>query len=251
MGLLGKKFAETVCQFNGNPIILDIKPRSIATDFKKKLVSQYSRDVRYFKVNITNEKSIISLSKKLKTLNIRGLVNNAAINPTSNKLKKNNLLENFSLDQLQYEFDVGLKGSLICTKVFGKIMARKKVGSIVNISSDLGIIAPNQSIYNKSKLIFRNVKPVSYSIIKSGIIGLTKYTSSYWGKDNVRCNALAPAGVYDGQDREFVNKLRSLIPINRMLEIDELSGSIIFLLSNASSYVNGHTLLIDGGRTIW
>ena len=87
MGLLGKKFAETVCQFNGNPIILDVKPKSSFTDFKNKLVSQYSKDVRYFKVNITNEKSIISLSKKLKTLNIRGLVNNAAINPVLNKLK--------------------------------------------------------------------------------------------------------------------------------------------------------------------
>ena len=254
LGFLGRKFTETVCKYNGNPIIIDIKNNKDDKKFLKKLTSKYDNDILHFAIDITNEKEILKLSNKFSKnkLNIAGLVNNAAVNPVSSKLNnKDFYLENFSIDQLQKEFDIGIKGSVICTKIFGNLMAKNKFGSIVNISSDLGIIAPNHSIYNSSNKNYKNVKPVSYSIIKSGIIGLTKYTSTYWGKDNIRCNSIAPAGVFNKQNKKFVSKLEALIPMNRMLNIDELSGSLIFLLSNASTYVNGHTLIIDGGRTVW
>ena len=124
--------------------------------------------------------------------------------------------------------------------------------NFLNISSDLGVIAPNHNIYNFNKTNrYDSVKPVSYSIIKSAIIGLTRYTSTYWGKDNVRCNSIAPGSVFDNQDDNFVKKISTLIPLGRMAHPYELKGPIGFLLSDESSYINGHVLLIDGGRTTW
>ena len=125
-------------------------------------------------------------------------------------------------------------------------------GSIVNISSDLGIIAPNQNLYKKNSLKENEqpVKPVSYSVVKSGLIGLTKYTSTYWPL-KVRCNCLCPGGIFTNQPSDFLTKINQLIPMQRMAEIDEYKGSIIYLLSNASSYMNGSIISIDGGRSVW
>ena len=125
-------------------------------------------------------------------------------------------------------------------------MANKKSGVILNISSDLGIIAPNQDIYKKSNFI----KPVSYSVIKHGIIGLTKYTASYWAKKNIRCNAIAPGGIYNKQESSFVKKINQLIPLGRMAKKNEYNGLILFLCSDLSSYMTGSIIVADGGRTI-
>jgi NAD(P)-dependent dehydrogenase (short-subunit alcohol dehydrogenase family) len=123
----------------------------------------------------------------------------------------------------------------------------------VNISSDLGLIAPDQRLYkveglNEEK---QSVKPVTYSIIKTGLIGLTRYVATYWGDKNVRCNAVCPGGVENNQDIKFVNELIKRIPMNRMAIKNEYQGILIFLLSNASSYVNGAIISADGGRTTW
>ena len=125
-------------------------------------------------------------------------------------------------------------------------MAKQKNGGVIlNISSDLGIIAPNQKIYKK---FF--VKPVTYSVIKHGIIGMTKYAASYWGKKNVRCNALAPGGINRSFNKSFVNKITKLIPLNRMAKINEYNNIVLFLCSDDSSYITGTTIISDGGRTI-
>ena len=125
-------------------------------------------------------------------------------------------------------------------------MAKQKNGGVIlNISSDLGIIAPNQKIYKK---FF--VKPVTYSVIKHGIIGMTKYAASYWGKKNVRCNALAPGGINRNFNKSFVNKITKLIPLNRMAKINEYNNIVLFLCSDDSSYITGTTIISDGGRTI-
>ena len=118
-------------------------------------------------------------------------------------------------------------------------------GVVVNIASDLGVIAPDQRIYDG------DVKPVDYSVTKHGIIGLTKYLSTYYADKGIRINSLSPAGVYTNQDAEFVKRLSKLIPMGRMADIDDYMGAIIFLCSNASSYMTGTNLIIDGGRTTW
>ena len=133
----------------------------------------------------------------------------------------------------------------------GNIFQVKKNGNIINISSDLGIISPTQHIYENKKSKYKQVKPVSYSIIKSGLIGLTKYTSTYWATDNVRCNAIAPGGVFNFQNKSFLNKVSKLIPMKRLGKKEEVGHLLIFLLSDLSSYINGAVISVDGGRTAW
>ena len=124
---------------------------------------------------------------------------------------------------------------------------------ILNISSDLGIIAPDQRIYRKEGLEdeMQTVKPVTYSVIKHGLIGLTKYLATYYAEKGVRCNALCPAGVFNGQDEEFLQKLTNLIPMGRMANVEEYKGTIVYMLSEAGSYMTGSTVIVDGGRTCW
>ena len=184
---------------------------------------------------------------KLKKIKIDILINNAAIDYPPSRAKKNNFkLENFSNNLWDKDILVSLKGSYLCTKVFGTYMSKFKKGTIVNISSDLGIIAPDQRIYKKSGF----VKPITYSVVKHGIIGLTKYTASYWGKKNIRCNAIAPGGIYNKQDSSFVTNLKKLIPLGRMANKNEYNGLILFLCSDLSSYMTGSIIVADGGRTI-
>ena len=132
-------------------------------------------------------------------------------------------------------------------------MAKQKKGVILNISSDLGIIAPDQRIYRREGLTDeqQTVKPVTYSVIKHGLIGLTRYLATYYAEKGIRVNALCPAGVFNGQDKEFVKKLTNLIPMNRMADTDEYKSTILYLISEASSYMTGSILTVDGGRTCW
>ena len=154
-------------------------------------------------------------------------------------------MENFPDNLWDKDILVSLKGSYLCTKIFGSYMAKFKRGVILNVSSDLGIIAPDQRIYGKSGF----VKPVTYSVVKHGIIGLTKYVASYWGKKNIRCNAIAPGGIYNNQDHSFVKKINKLIPLGRMAKKNEYNGLILFLCSDLSSYLTGSVIIADGGRT--
>jgi NAD(P)-dependent dehydrogenase (short-subunit alcohol dehydrogenase family) len=132
-------------------------------------------------------------------------------------------------------------------------MARRKKGVIVNVASDLALIAPDQRLYRDDSLSPEQqpVKPVSYSVVKSALIGLTRYLATYWADSGVRCNAICPGGVYNGQPEAFVEKLTKLIPLGRMAGCNEYQGAMLFLCSDASSYMNGASLVIDGGRTCW
>ena len=177
------------------------------------------------------------------------LVNNAAFNPSNEKLKSK-LFENYNLKSWRKEIDVGLTGAFICSKVFGNGMAKKNKGVILNISSDLSVISPDHRLYNKGSKI-NNAKPVTYSVAKTGLIGLTRYLATYWSNKNIRCNAISPGGVYNDHNKNFVNKIKKLIPMGRMAKKDEYRSAVQFLCSDASSYLTGQNLVIDGGRSIW
>ena len=153
------------------------------------------------------------------------------------------VFENFLLEDWDFQLKVGLTGAMLCSQVFGQEMAKRGEGIILNIASDLSVFAPDQRLYKKDGLRpdQQPVKPVTYSVIKHGLIGLTKYLATYWAEQGVRCNALSPGGVYNGQSDEFVQKLIELIPLKRMASKDEYRGAVQFLCSDASAYMNGQT----------
>ena len=177
-------------------------------------------------------------------------MNNAAID---SKVKKNQSMtnsgrfENISINEWTRHLNVGLMGSMLCSKIFGEIMSKsQKGGVILNIASDLSVIAPNHSIYKKGVY-----KPIMYSVIKHGLLGLTKYLATYWHNKKIRCNSISPGPVKNNQSKNFIKKLEKQIPLNRLAKKDEYMGAIQFLCSDASSYMTGQNLIIDGGRSVW
>lgn len=247
VGLLGRQYAEAVKEIGGHPVLLDINQDAI------KEMTSLGFDC-YF-CDITDENSLNAIKEELGP-SIAGLINNAAIDPkfeSSSTVNSKSRFENYSLENWKKELDVGLTGAFLCTKIFAPIMAKNKKGSIINISSVLGLVAPNQELYRNVNLKEEQqpVKPVTYSVIKHGIIGLTKYTATYWGKDNVRCNAVAPGGVFNNHSEEFVQKLSKYIPMGRMAKKHEYNGVIKFLLTDESSFINGSIISADGGQVVW
>lgn len=256
-GLLGKKHIEALLEAGADVVIFDINENALE-EVKDIFLKKYQKDILVLKVDITKESEIIEARNKIfikfnKYPNI--LINNAAIDPKFEKNSKVNKsrLENFELNQWNLEISVGLTGSMLCSKIFGIEMAKNNKGVILNIASDLGVIAPDQRLYKQDGLRDeeQNVKPVTYSVIKHGLIGLTKYIATYWAEEGVRCNAFAPGGVFNNHPDRFLEKVTNLIPMKRMANIDEYKASILFLCSDASSYMNGATLNMDGGRSVW
>jgi NAD(P)-dependent dehydrogenase (short-subunit alcohol dehydrogenase family) len=256
-GLLGRKHAEAVACYGGTPILLDLSQQAVDS-FSNELNDKYKIDSVGFAIDITDEKAIENNVKQLieKFGKIDGLVNNAANNPKVEDSNEVNFsrLENFPLSIWNDDVAVGLTGAFLCAKHYGyQIAQNPQGGSIVNISSDLGLIAPDQRLYKKENVNEdkQNVKPVTYSVVKTGLIGLTRYLATYWADKNVRCNAMCPGGVENGQSNDFLQEVISRIPMNRLARADEYQGTLIWMLSDASSYLNGAIVPIEGGRTAW
>ena len=256
-GLLGREHVNAVASAGGIPIILDINQSEIDL-FVNRINKIYKINCSGYSVNITVENEIISNVKKIlnKYGKIDGLINNAANNPKLDNNKSVNFsrLENFSIDNWDNDIAVGLTGAFLCAKHYGFEISKNILGgTILNISSDLGMVGPDQNLYKIKgiKNSVQPVKPVTYSVVKTGIIGLTRYLATYWADKNVRCNSICPGGVFNNQPKDFLDKVSKLIPLGRMAEKEELNGMIIYLLSDASSYVNGSIINIDGGRTAW
>ena len=258
VGLLGRKHAEAVAAFGAIPVLIDLSQEKV-DKLAKELRTQYKVESLGFSVDITDEQQIKDNARKKlqKYGRIDGLVNNAANNPAIEGSKNVNdfsRLENFSIDNWNQDLAVGLTGAFLCAKHYGAIIAKNKSGgSIVNISSDLGLVAPDQRLYKKKNLPKdqQPVKPVSYSVIKTGLIGLTRYLATYWNDQGVRCNAICPGGVDNDQPKEFLVEVSSRIPMNRLANADEYQGTLVWMLSEASSYLNGAIIPVDGGRTTW
>jgi NAD(P)-dependent dehydrogenase (short-subunit alcohol dehydrogenase family) len=256
-GLLGKKHVEAVACYGGTPILLDVSQQMV-DDFANEINEKYKVGAVGFAINVTNEQAIEDNSKLLmnKFGKIDGLVNNAANNPKVEDSKEMNFsrLENFPLNIWHDDISVGLTGAFLCCKHYGFAISKNtNGGSIVNISSDLGLIAPDQRLYTKDGVEDdkQNVKPVTYSVVKTGLIGLTRYLATYWADKNVRCNAMCPGGVENGQPHDFLKEVNKRIPMGRMASSDEYQGTLIWMLSDASSYLNGAIVPVEGGRTTW
>ena len=247
-GLLGKKHAEAVLDGGGIPILLDISENALTRAVRELRLKRKGCGVEVHRVDITDRGGLERVCEDIlrKYGRIDALINNAANNPKmigGSGDAESKCFEDFPAAAWECDIAVGLTGALFCAQVFGGVMASQGKGSIVNMSSDLGVIAPDQRIYGGA------IKPVTYSVVKHGLIGLSKYLATYWADKGVRSNALCPGGVYNGQDAVFLAKLNDLIPLGRMADADEYKGIVLYLLSDASSYMTGSTVLVDGGRT--
>ena len=258
-GILGPQHSKALLEIGASVILTDINNNKLV-EAKEYLLKEGfdASKIHCYKMDVGDEVSIKAVATQLKKTGIKVdiLVNNAAINPTKSSLENNirtTRLENFSIDRWNQEILVGLTGSYLCGKVFGSEMASNGGGGVIlNIASDLSVIAPDQRLYHQKNIPdeLQAVKPVTYSVIKHGLIGLTKYLASYWPDKGIRANALSPGGVYIDQDEEFVLRLQELIPLGRMAQPDEYISAVQFLCSDASSYMNGQNIIIDGGRSI-
>jgi NAD(P)-dependent dehydrogenase (short-subunit alcohol dehydrogenase family) len=256
-GLLGTKHAEAIAELGGIPVMLDIEGQRLSQRAEK-IGSTYGVAAMGLVTDITQPEEISAALQKI--LDSFGrvdiLINNAANNPkVENGMTGSHWsrLENFPLEIWSQDISVGLTGAFLCSKIIGGELARRGKGVILNVASDLALIGPDQRIYRQPEVPEDQqfVKPVTYSVVKAGLIGLTRYLATYWANNGVRVNAISPGGVRTQQDEAFVERLTNLIPLGRMAHPDEYKAAIAFLVSDASSYMTGANLVIDGGRTAW
>lgn len=257
-GVLGIQHAMAILEVGGSVVITDLDfdklqsaSATLSGSFNKRKIDAHIMDV-------TDEGSVQGLLDALRNQGIRidVLINNAAIDPKVNKengISESSRFENFELSQWSLQLDVGLTGAFLCTKHFGSEMVKDGLGGVVlNISSDLSVISPDQRLYREDGLedYLQPVKPITYSVVKSGLIGFTRYVATYWADKGVRCNALSPGGIFNDQSETFIKKIEQLIPLGRMAQLDEYRSTVQYLCSNASSYMNGQNVIVDGGRSV-
>lgn len=248
-GKLGSEYAKAFLERGAKVIGLDTKQYDDVGIRESKYFSNYL----FCQADVTNKQSlVIALDEICRKFGVPSvLINNAAIDsPPSAPAEENGPFEDYPESSWDRVVDVNLKGVYLCCQVIGAAMASENRGSIINIASIYGVVSPDQNLYEyrraKGEVFY---KPVAYAASKSGILNLTRYLATYWAKKNVRVNSLTIAGVFNDQDAEFLDAYCKRIPIGRMANTDEYNGAVIFLASNASRYMTGSNLIIDGGWT--
>jgi NAD(P)-dependent dehydrogenase (short-subunit alcohol dehydrogenase family) len=252
-GLLGSQYANTLSSAGANIILLDIDTAK-NEKLKSTLVKKYKNKISAYTLDISNQTEVNKTSKKIikDFKKIDGLINNAAYTTKGAKEKSDNAFgsfENFPMDIWQKSLDINLSGVFFCSQAFGKIMAKQGKGVIVNIASTYGLVGADQRIYGKSGLNL----PISYAATKGAIVNFTRYLAAYWHGKNIRVNTLSPGGVMDKtyQEKSFIKKYSEKTILGRMANKDEYNGAMLFLISDASSYMTGANLVVDGGWTAW
>ncbi len=255
-GLLGVQHARALARAGASPVLIDLSDERARAQAEE-LAREFGVAAMGLGSDITDAAAMkaahAEILARLGRVDI--LINNAANNPKMEDSAEVNFsrFENFPLKQWQEDINVGLTGAFLCAQVFGSAMADAGGGVILNVASDLALIGPDQRLYRQDNTPehLQPVKPVTYSIVKSALIGLTRYLATYWAGSRVRVNSICPGGVENGQPGEFLEKLHALIPMGRMARVDEYQGAVLFLCSDASSYMTGANLVVDGGRTCW
>lgn len=248
-GQLGAQYARSFLERGAKVACLDLRP----SERSEQLCSEFAGKCAFFSADVTSKSSLVEslaeVQKELGTPTV--LINNAAIDsPPSSPPEENGPFEDYPEESWDKVLDVNLKGLYLTCQVFGAAMAAAGKGSIINIASIYGLVSPDQSLYEyrrqRGEVFY---KPIAYSASKSGIYNLTRYLAVYWAKKSVRVNSLTIAGVFNNQDQEFLDAYCGRIPVGRMANETEYNGSVLFLASNASQYMTGANLVIDGGWT--
>lgn len=243
-GPIGRQFASIFAESGATLVLgdIDIEGGAKIVDELKKL----NERVESFKIDVTSEAEVRELVSYVKGRQgkISALVNTFSKQPTDFNKK----FEESNYESWKAVLETNLSAMYLVCREFGKWMINQKYGSIINIASFLGVVAPDQRIYGGSGLN----SPAVYTASKNGVIGLTKYLAAYLGPHHVRVNAISPGGVNPGGlNEEFIRNYSDRVPLGRMANMDDLKGPVIFLASRASQYVNGHNLVVDGGLSIW
>jgi 2-deoxy-D-gluconate 3-dehydrogenase len=253
-GLLGRQFCLTLAEAGAAVAVVDINAE-VAESVAAEIADQGGKAIS-IPTNIADPDSVTAMTNK--TLSTYGrldiLVNSAALDPKfdpdSIGEQGANAFETFPLDGWQQALDVNLTGMFLCSQAAVKPMLEKRKGVIINLCSTYGLGGPDQRLYQR-KGQPPMYKPVTYTVTKSGVIGMTKYLATYYGTCNIRVNALTPGGVYNNHDPEFTMAYSYRTAMGRMAEQHEMNGALLFLASDASSYMTGNNLIVDGGWTAW
>jgi len=251
LGLIGKNHCRALAEAGANVIVCDLNESECA-DFAASL-SVLSLGIS---ADITNKKSIEQLRDEVISNygKIDILVNNAAINdkfedPLS--ALDESKFENYPLEMFKKSLDVNIVGMFLCSQVIGSEMAKAGYGSIINLASTYGVVAPDQSIYKNENGEQTFYKSAAYPVTKGAVISFTRFLAAYWGNKGVRVNTLSPGGVRDNQEEFFVKNYSAKTPLGRMAQPNDYKGALVFLASDASSYMTGANLVVDGGWTAW
>lgn len=257
LGQLGSEFSRELVLRGAKVAVFSrtVNDKRISDHYSKEM--QESGNILFFSVDITRKSMIIEALRK--TEELFGvpeiLINNAGVDTQpSSPPEVSGPFEDFPEDVFREVVEINLTGTFLMIQAVGARMAEQGKGSIINVGSIYGMLSPVQDIYayKKEKTGIPFIKPVAYSASKSGLYNLTKYCATYWGRKGVRVNTLSPSGVFrDTQDPEFQKNYCNRIPIGRMARVDEFNGAIIFLASDASRYMTGANLVVDGGWTAW
>jgi NAD(P)-dependent dehydrogenase (short-subunit alcohol dehydrogenase family) len=255
-GMLGQEYALALAQAGAHVVIADIN-RLEADKLADKVASQSGVEALSVETDVSRKASVEAMVSR--SLAVFGrvdiLVNNAALDPkfdVQHAVDHVNAFEDFPLELWNQGLAVNLTGMFLCAQAVARPMLAQGKGIIVNVSSTYGLVGPDQRLYeHDDPKAPREYKPVVYSVTKSAVLGLTRYLATYWAGKNLRVNALTLGGVFSGHDEEFVRRYSYRTPLGRMARRDEYCGALLFLVSDASSYMTGANLVIDGGWTAW
>ena len=249
-GLIGRKHCEALAQAGANVVVADLNAEACAS-VAAELPGGPHLPVS---VNVTSPESLATARDQILAQfgHIDVLVNNAAINDMfENPAMAADLskFENFPLDTFRQVLEVNVTGMFLASQVLGTPMARQGNGSIINVASTYGIVGPDQSIYRNEAGEQTFYKSPSYPTTKGAVVNFTRYLAAYWGKDGVRVNTLSPGGVENSQDEFFIKQYSAKTPLGRMAAATDYQGAVVFLASDASAYMTGANLVVDGGWT--